>query len=89
MNRPPKVKPAARAGAAGDRAQARDHTAKDKGGRPPVQGNRTGRNACQPAPTWEALPGAAAAADIAHALRGWTAIRGEQPLLAHRRRGRS
>lgn len=58
--RAPDVKPAARAGAAGDGAKAKDDTAKHKGGRPPVQGNRTARNGSQPAPSWPEPAGAKA-----------------------------
>ena len=77
--RTPDVKPAARAGAAGDGTQARDDTAKNKGGRPCVQGNRTARNPSQPAPAWPPPPGADAAADVQHALAGWSALRGPAP----------
>jgi hypothetical protein len=41
------------------------------GGRPEVQGNRTGRNPCQPAPTWPRPPGNSAADALARALRRW------------------
>jgi hypothetical protein len=65
-----------------------DDTTKPNGGRPPHQGNSaTGRNPSQPAPTWPAPRGIAAARDLAHALRGWSAMHGYGPQLA-RRRGR-
>jgi len=69
MNGPPKVKPAARAGAAGDDAEARDDTGKHKGGRPPVQGNRNARSPSQPAPKWR-QPAGQAALDRLTALWG-------------------
>lgn len=56
------------------------NTAKRTGGRPEVQGNRTGRNACQPAPTWPRPAGADAADELLRALASWTALLGRQPV---------
>lgn len=77
MRRPKDCAPAGQgAEARGDTTtQKRKHT----GGRPPVQGNRTDRNPSQPAPRWEPPRGQDAANDVAHALRGWTALLGCAP----------
>ncbi len=48
-----------------------DTTTKSATGRPEVQGNRTARNACQPAPTWAPPAGTEAALDLAAALARW------------------
>ena len=66
-NSPPEMEPAARAGAAGENAKETDDAAKHKGGRPPVQGNRTGRNPSQAAPHWPEPPGAAALRELSAA----------------------
>ena len=63
--RPPDVKPAARAGAAGDRAKARDDTATIRTGRKPFQGKTgTARNASQRPPRWSPPKGADALTEL-------------------------
>lgn len=64
----------------GKAAQQTAGTAKATGGRPELQGNRTGRNACQPAPQWDRPPGADAADELHRALASWTALLGKEPV---------
>jgi hypothetical protein len=44
---------------------------KPTGGRPELQGNRTGRNPSQPAPTWRRPCGSNAADSLERAMRRW------------------
>lgn len=58
MSRPPNVKPAARAGAAGDGAKARNDGKKPTATVRTIQGGTSAkRYAGQPAPTWPEPPG--------------------------------
>jgi hypothetical protein len=62
--KPPDVKPATRAGAAGDGAKESNSTAKPTGGRPENQGFRPARNAGQRPPRWKAPAGYEAIAEL-------------------------
>lgn len=57
--------------APGEFDQATTQQPNHVGHRPELQGMRTDRNPCQPAPVYERPPGANAADELERLLRGW------------------